>query len=342
MPNKTSLHTQTQQMQAAADPYVLLVDKILAMKESEQYAYLYKSYLRSPHKPVIHISPEEFAQWRSKICHWAFSVIDHFDLSRRTVAICVDIFDRYLATRGNRCDGTRVLLISLTTLYIAIKVNESKTIELSTIAELSGGRFFQRDVEDMEVNIMQSLSWLLHPPIPVDFISYILKFLPPDVPMPVRRKIFELARYMGEISICDLYFVEIPASTIAFASILNAIEDDVGYDDVCWETRQRFFIDLYRDLNLYEGRDQVRGARDRLRRTLCRASGDYVDKTNGESREPSELAVAVARMKKTIKLFNKSDFTCDTSTSQKIPETGKLPLSRPPTLQKSFILTIDL
>ncbi len=273
-------------MQAAANPSLLLVDKIIAMKESEQFAYLYKSYLRPPHKSVMHISPEEFAQWRSKICHWAFSVIDHFNLSRRTVAISVDLFDRYLATRGNRCDGTRVLLISLTTLYIAIKVNESKAIDLSTITELSGGRFSQSDVEAMEVKIMQSLSWLLHPPIPVDFISYILKFLPADVPMPVRHTIFEHARYMGEISICDPYFVEIPASTIAFASILNALEDNIGYDDVCWETRQGFLINLYRDLNLYEGRDQVRMTRDRLRRTLSSAY-------ERDSREPAEITDAV-------------------------------------------------
>ena len=124
----------------------------------------------------------------------SYSVVDHFELSRETVAISIDLFDRYLATRGNRCNGSSALLTSLTTLYIAIKLNEPKKIKLTTLSNLSRGQFFPPDIEEMEFRILSSLDWMIHPPTVVSFVSHFLLFLP-QVHSSVRKDIFELSRY---------------------------------------------------------------------------------------------------------------------------------------------------
>ena len=267
----------------------LVVDKVQAMKRQERSPYLYRRYVKPPSTDSLRQDPEDIGIWREKICHWTYSVIDHFELSRNTVAISIDLFDRYLATLGNRCDGSLALLISLTTLYIAIKVHEKKKIKLSTLTELSRSQFKAEDIEEMEVKVLQSLSWFVHPPTALDFISHLIKFLPPSVSMPVRHNIFELSRYMAELSVCDPFFIEHHASTIAFASIINVLEGEISYDNVSMSCRASFFRCLHEELNFLRGRSAVRYARDRLQ-TMVAASGVVygLNKEKTSSRLPQQ------------------------------------------------------
>eukprot|EP00551_Chaetoceros_affinis_P006866 CAMPEP_0203677760 /NCGR_PEP_ID=MMETSP0090-20130426/29473_1 /ASSEMBLY_ACC=CAM_ASM_001088 /TAXON_ID=426623 /ORGANISM="Chaetoceros affinis, Strain CCMP159" /LENGTH=330 /DNA_ID=CAMNT_0050544753 /DNA_START=248 /DNA_END=1240 /DNA_ORIENTATION=+ len=220
--------------------------------------------------------------WREKICHWTYSVIDHFELHRETVALSIDLFDRFLATRGNRCDGSFALLASLTTLYIAIKVHEKKKIKLSTLTQLSRGQFEPAHIEDMEIEILKSLEWLVHPPMVLDFVTLFLKFLPPEVSMPLRTDIFESTQYLSELSVCDPFFIQHDASTVALAAILNVIENDIGYDAISVVSRDRYLRDLQKHLLVKRSRPAVRLARDRLQSMLAASRADTGhDKENG-------------------------------------------------------------
>jgi len=249
-----------------------LIDRINAMKRQEMAFYLYHMYLQPSRTRQCEDDRLEFYAWREKICHWSYSVIDHFDLSRHTVAISLDLFDRFLATKGNKCKGSCALLISLTTLYIAVKINESKKIKLSTLTHLSRGQFDSQDIEKMEVKILKALSWLVHPPTVVDFIHQILKLLPVQIRQPVRYKIFELSRYTAELSVCDPFFIEYPPSMIAFAAILNVLKYEIDFDSCPAHYRDRFLSDLYENLNFHRDCTAVKDARDRLQKTLT-ASG---------------------------------------------------------------------
>ena len=116
-------------------------------------------------------------------------------------------------------------------------MHEEKNIGLSALCGLSP--FTPNDVEEMELNILQSLKWLVHPPTVVDFTSLLLTFLPSPVPMPTRRQIFDTSRYLGELSVCDPNFIEVPKSTIAFAAIINVIENETSIESVPLPYRQR-------------------------------------------------------------------------------------------------------
>lgn len=267
----------SQQFYNEEDPSCIHVDRVLAMKRQEQNLYQYRNYAGSCSSSE---DTTDLIVWREKICHWTFSVIDHFDLSRETVATSLNLFDRFLATRANKCDGNFALLTSLTTLYIAIKVREKKKIKLSTLTQLSRGQFGPCDIEEMEMSILTSLQWLVHPPTVVDFICHLLKFLPPDVKSSERHNVFELSRYLAELSTCDPFFIEYQSSTIAFAAILNVLEDQISLDRVPCASRERFFRDLQCDLNFHRGRASVRVARDRLQ-TMLLASG--IGSTESES-----------------------------------------------------------
>lgn len=176
----------------------------------------------------------------------------------------LDLFDRYLATRGNECTGTLALLVSLTTLHIAIKLHDSKKIKITTLANLSRGQFGPRDIEDMEWKILAALHWRLHPPTQYSFVSHLLLFLPCEASHSVRKELFELARYLTELAVCDTYFVDVPNSTVAFASILNAMED-VGYSQLSAGLRETFLRDLKHKLGRSCDDPKITAAKNRLR-----------------------------------------------------------------------------
>lgn len=197
------------------------VDRILTMRKMET-SYSFQHYLQqqSQTQQAIPLSDS----WRSKVTQWAFNVVDHFGLSREVVAVSMGIFDRYLATRGNSCSGNMVLLTSLTTLHLAIKLHETKRIKSSVLANLSRGQFETAHIEEMELKVLSALSWKLYSPTPLAFLSEFLHFLPAGVTSLERKEVYELSKYMAELAVCESSFVERQNSVIALAAIRNVME----------------------------------------------------------------------------------------------------------------------
>lgn len=234
-----------------------IVDRLSAMRLQEEGPYEYSSYLLHGDDTKLNFS------WREKITHWSYNVIDHFDLSREVVAISLNLFDRFLATRGNKCNGNLALLTSLTTLHLAIKVHDSKKIRLSTLANLSRGQFGASHIEEMEWVILTALQWKLHPPTAYSFIFHLLLFLPQEANPSVRKELYELSRYLTELAACDSFMVETKASTIAFAAILNVM-DDISYSHLSAGLREKFLTDLLDKAHLNYRASSVVEARERI------------------------------------------------------------------------------
>ena len=258
----------------------MVVDKISAMRAKEESSYLFSNYFKppcpsSPKNAALSVNDlpnanrinlREDRGCREKICQWTYSVIDHFSLSRQTVAISIDLFDRYFATRGNRCDTDLALLTSLTTLYIAIKLNEKKKIKLSTLARLSREQFTAEDIELMEMKILKSLSWLVHPPTAADFMSHLIDLLHPCASRRTRHYLFEYSRYISELAVCDPYFIEHHKSTIALATILNVLEDEIPYEELSLDHREKYLAKITNTFKWFKLNIQaINRCRDRLR-----------------------------------------------------------------------------
>ena len=180
-----------------------------------------------------------------------YSVVDHFELSRETVAISLSLFDRYMATLGNECTGSVALLTSLTTLFVAVKINETKNIHLSTLADLSRQQFTSKDIEKMEIKLLKELSWQVNPPTSVAFVHHLLKFVS-NVHPSVRRDLFELSRYLCELSLCDTFFCDRKPSSVAYAAILNVFDFMAKSHITSSRTRKRFVADMESSLHLQQ------------------------------------------------------------------------------------------
>jgi lipoyl(octanoyl) transferase len=239
------------------------------MRRQEETSYSYTSnYRPETDDPDNRLN----VVWREKICHWSYNVVDHFDLSREMVAISMNLFDRYMATLGNKCTGNMALLTSLTTLHLAIKLHDSKKIKISTLANLSRGQFGPAHIEEMERTILSALGWAVHPPTAYSFISHLLLLLPQEVPTDTKKDLYELSRYLSELTVCDSFFVEKNPSTVAFASILNVMED-MSFLGLSSGIREKVSRDLSVKLHLNYRDPAVTEAQERLRAMTSLSTG---------------------------------------------------------------------
>lgn len=188
------------------------------------------------------------------------------------MAISLDLFDRFLATRNNVCSGNTALLVSLTTLHISIKIHDRKKIKIQTLANLSRGQFGVSHIEQMEWQVLAALGWRLHPPTHYSFVYHLLQYLPLEATSTLRRDVNELSRYLTELAVCDSFFIGVNNSTVAFAAILNVL-DQISLSRISAGTRERFLRDILAWVGLDHCDAAVEASRDRLRAMLHVTAG---------------------------------------------------------------------
>ena len=91
--------------------------------------------------------------WREKICKWTYEVIDHFEFSRETACVSLSYLDRFLSNR--QVNHRTFQLASMTSLYLAIKLYEPRTLRISSLLELSRGLFDEEHIVAMERFILR-------------------------------------------------------------------------------------------------------------------------------------------------------------------------------------------
>jgi hypothetical protein len=161
---------------------------------------------------------------REQICEWTFRVVDYFRIDREVASVSLSYLDRFLCT--THCDRSSFKLAATTTLYMAVKVfYPNKLGDLGILSDLSRGEFGMMDMAKMEAHVLSSLDWKLHPPTPACMSQLLLDFLElEDLTEQGVEELYANAAFFAELSVCDYYFVGKSPSTVAFASILNALE----------------------------------------------------------------------------------------------------------------------
>ena len=114
---------------------------------------------------------------RKKLVNWCYHFVDHFQLSRETVASAMEMVDRFLSTasksigdssadadlvRAVSYEAARVQrklqLLTITGLYVAIKINERVALSSDLFAEMCCQAYSTEEIEDMERVLLSGLS----------------------------------------------------------------------------------------------------------------------------------------------------------------------------------------
>ena len=168
-------------------------------------------------------------EWREKICEWYFKMADHFQFSREIVSVSLSYLDRYLTEEvalNKQCDDNLAQLAAMTALHLAVKLFEPRKLKMSSLAGLSRGSFRTETIEWMELSMLKTLKWRVHPTTYMTFLDQFFKIFVFQNPKEQEQvdELFEIARFLTELAVCDCYFINEFQSHVAYACILVAIE----------------------------------------------------------------------------------------------------------------------
>jgi hypothetical protein len=124
-------------------------------------------------------------------------------------------------------------LLSVTCLYLAIKMACPALLTLKSMLYLSRDIFTAEQITSTELDILVKLNYHLHPPTSYVFLCHDMLFLKrsgSDLFGPSNKvhylRVLEAARFSLELSVLDFHFVKHRPSHVAMAALMNAVEDE--------------------------------------------------------------------------------------------------------------------
>jgi len=211
----------------------VIMDHLDAMVDQETriYAYSNKAEYIERHEvgsitPCKSLGDPSYIKRRKSICEWFYNVVDHFEMKRETCFIAISFLDRYIKSVGKFDIISEYRLASISSLYLAIKINEPIQLTALTFMEMSRGIFSAEDIITREGRILHILNWSVNRPTPQAFSQYYLHLLSTSMSLPQcsHRPVKEYSCYLIEISATDDFFIFIPSYAIAISSIIVAFE----------------------------------------------------------------------------------------------------------------------
>lgn len=154
----------------------------------------------------------------------------------------------------------------------------------------------------------RALSWHVHPPTAFCFGKHLLFLLPgnPSLSSDDRHAILELARFLTELSVIDYFFVPYKPSVVAFAALLNAMDDIPPVRAF----KEEFCSSVSGSSPLNPNSQDVNECCDRLR--LLYLQGGYAGRANGraEPRSDSNSPVCVSYGCEPYSAFTTNESSC--------------------------------
>lgn len=192
--------------------------------------YLYQNELPDA---VISGPLQSIENDREKMVGWMYQVSDFCRFGRETVAIATSFLDRFLAQESaeETLSNTDMFqLAAMSCFYTAAKIHEPESFEPWMLSKMSRGLYTAQQVEQMELMVLKAIEWRVNPPTALAFVREFLATLPESyLSSAVRPAVYDLCKFQTELVVRMYEFVPVKASTIALASLMNALES-MGMD----------------------------------------------------------------------------------------------------------------
>jgi len=200
-----------------------LIDTINVMKKQEKSGYRTKSGLYN-HPRLSKKATTIDAECRRLMVAWCKQLAEHCDYNHHTVAIAMNILDRFVAEEPQIISSNNAIhefkLATMASLYTSIKTHEILAIDPRTISKLTKGVFSSAEIEEMEMRILSKLGWRVNTPTAMAFGEKYIDILLPSALRKIARKLV-LCQIEHAMENCQ--FLGTDASEIAFTATYNAI-----------------------------------------------------------------------------------------------------------------------
>lgn len=217
---------------------------------------------------------ELISLWRQMLVNWMNYVVDCCDLQRHSVAAAAYFLD--VAMLRNLCKTREEhQLAAATSLQMALKTFDTAVIRLDKLVKLGRGLFTEDDVAIMEMKIIKSLDWNLHPPTPYCYLRQFERLVPAETRNSTKAVIDSVTKLIAEELILDERYLRYYPSTQGYSIFLVAL-DFIPDDNFPEHLRRTFVLRLATAMKLDSDSPLVSKVTNKIYRTLKRA--DKVEK----------------------------------------------------------------
>jgi len=207
------------------------IDETLATIEvtrRQEENYVVSDYLcRLPASVTVEDPPVD-AQCRVIMQKWCKDIAQYCGYHSEVVDIAMNCLDRFMCTTDGfsiLMDRSQYQLAVMTALYTTVKIHCHEAMDPQLVSNLSQGAHTPQAVEAMEVRMLKALEWRMNPPTPLFFVSKILDLVPEHLMNDEERQaVTDLTKFQLELAMETYQFSILPASLIAIASLMNAVE----------------------------------------------------------------------------------------------------------------------
>ena len=200
-------------------------------------------------------------RYGSKISSYFYAIVDGKGLDRRIASVALSYLKIFLARCSGGTKGVRQLAM-LTSLYVAIKIHSGNTCKngrpnvlIAEVVVWSGNTITSGDISTMEASMLNTLDFMMNPPVPQHFLDIIapLLFDGSLITPLVKHHIMSMSNWFCEISVTNSYFLGVNPSSVAYAAILVAMDtSSAGGSLKCWFESLDLKHDAYITLQCYE------------------------------------------------------------------------------------------
>lgn len=177
---------------------------------------------------------------------WMCQVVRCKHLNKGVVEVSFSILDRFLVHKLQYESISReeFQLYCLVSLHIAFKTSASAgRLSLKQLANMAGGVYDAEEIQETELEILQTLQWHVNPPTVMTFCDVYLKLHDTQL----SKNVYSTCEYMAEVAIADEYFISKNASSIALAIVLLATRKEgvrfTWTQKLLQELRGRLFVE---------------------------------------------------------------------------------------------------
>lgn len=291
-------------MQAQSDSIYMCSDYI-GRRSVKERSLCHQVGNESPPFPEMTVDHDKVdTVCRKKMCEWSYRVCDHFQAGREIVAVSFSYLDRFVDKCS--CDRNAFKLAAMTTLYMANKIyGGPHTLSINALAELSRGEFERSHITEMEVIILETLAWRLHPPTTQNFVESFYNYISILPNGSMSAAVHQRAIFFAELALYDYAFACKGRSLLAIASIMNAME---GLENITLEQQNTFLDVINETFDLKYTKEMVETVRNRLW---------YVYSMSAQYKEDDAIVCGTTTNDAKSKTYTKSNFARGESSSSR-------------------------
>lgn len=204
-------------------------DALSVMLQKEQHVYRCNDYL-APFRGMSQdsVTPED----RAALVDWCFAIVDACNLQRETVSIAVNLLDRFMSIPSPQSlialqDRRQIQLLAITSLYIAIKINERVAFPSNMFVILSNDGYSLQEIEETEKIILCRLGWRINGPTVLQISMHILSLMNVEglLDEDTCYSLLNEVQYQSEVAIRDHDISISRLSTVALTILFKSFNE---------------------------------------------------------------------------------------------------------------------